>query len=190
MSAGRLLCRSCAGRPFACRLIRAAFFYRGPMPALIHGFKYRGRKDAARAAGRWMARHLCRFPELAGAEALVAVPLHWRKLRQRGYNQAEILAEALGAEAGLPVLNLLKRTVSTRPQWDLDRDSRLLNLSGAFAARPQARNRRLLLIDDVCTSGTSLEECGRALRRAGAAEVNAFVLARQTLFAGAPPPGK
>jgi ComF family protein len=162
-------------------LVRAAFLYRGPVPGLVHAFKYRGRRAAARAAGRWMACLLPRFPELAGHDSLVPVPLHPRRLEERGYNQAGLLADELSRMAGPPVLELLRRARPTRPQWDLDRQSRLRNLAGAFLASPQARGRSVLLIDDVCTSGASLEECGRALHRAGALRVSAYVLARQTL---------
>ena len=199
ISGGKALCRSCAGRmeirpavtcgisdtagagrPFACRLVRAAFLYRGPVPALVHAFKYRGRRAAARAAGRWMACLLPRFPELSGHDTVVPVPLHTRRLKERGYNQAGLLAEELARMAGWPVLDLLQRAKPTRPQWDLDRQSRLKNLAGAFLAVPQARGRSVLLIDDVCTSGASLEECAQALHRAGASRVAAYVFARQT----------
>ena len=181
LSGGGVLCRSCAGRPFACRLVRAAFLYRGPVPGLVHGFKYRGRRDAARTAGRWMAARFPAFPELSGFEALVPVPLHPRRARERGYNQAALLAAGLSGGTGLPVLDLLERVRDTRPQWDLGREPRRKNLAGAFRAQAGARGRSLLLVDDVCTSGTSVEECGRALHRAGAARVAAYVLARQTL---------
>ena len=177
------LCPACAGRPFACRTIRAAFLYKGPVPALAHGFKYRGRQDAARTAGRWMAEHLPRFRELSGYDALVPVPLHPRRLCERGYNQAEILAREIGLRAGLPVKDLLERPKATKPQWDLDREARRDNLAGAFTAKPQARGLSVLIIDDICTSGNSLEECGRALHRAGALRIAAFVFARQTLAA-------
>jgi len=181
IAGGKALCRSCSNRPFACRLVRAAFLYRGPVPSLVHAFKYRGRQTAARAAGRWMACLLPRFPELSGHDTVVPVPLHPRRLRERGYNQAGLLAEELARIAGRPVLDLLQRAKLTRPQWDLDRQSRHKNLAGAFLAAPQARGKSVLLIDDVCTSGASLEECGRALHRAGAARVAAYVFARQTL---------
>jgi ComF family protein len=181
LAGGQDLCRACTGRSLACRLVRAAFLYRGPVPSLVHAFKYRGRRSAARAAGRWMACRLSRFPELSGHDTLVAVPLHPRRLRERGYNQAGLLAEGLARMTGQPVLDLLQRARPTRPQWDLDRQSRRENLAGAFLAAPQARGKSILLIDDVCTSGASLEECGRALLRAGAARVAAYVFARQTL---------
>ena len=179
--ADKILCRACTGRPFACRLVRAAFLYRGPVPDLVHSFKYRGRRAAARAAGRWMACLLPRFPELSGHDTLVPVPLHPRPLKKRGYNQAGLLAAELSRATGLPMLDLLERAKPTRPQWDLDRRSRAENLAGAFRATPLAREKSVLLIDDVCTSGASLEECGRALVRAGAARVAAYVFARQTL---------
>ena len=181
IAGGKALCRSCSNRPFACRLVRAAFLYRGPVPGLVHAFKYRGRQEAARAAGRWMACLLPRYPELSGHDMVVPVPLHPRRLRERGYNQAGLLAEELARIAGRPMLDLLQRAKLTRPQWNLDRQSRHKNLAGAFLAAPQARGKSVLLIDDVCTSGVSLEECGRALHRAGAARVAAYVFARQTL---------
>ncbi len=177
-----LYCSRCSsGRP-ACRLIRAAFWYRGPAVSLVHAFKYRGRKEAARAAGSWMARAFERYPELGLPDALTAVPLHARRLRLRGYNQAQLIAEALGRELRVPVLPLLRRARATRPQWRLGRGERLQNLRGVIAAAEgagRARGMRLLLIDDVCTSGASLEACAAALREAGAGPVDGFVFARQ-----------
>ena len=175
------LCPDCRRGPFACGLIRAAFLYRGPVPGLVHAFKYRGRRQAADAAGRWMACLLPGLPELAGHDVVVPVPLHPRRLRERGYNQARLLAVRVGAAAGLPVLDLLKRVLPTRPQPGLDRRARARNLAAAFLAAPEAGGRSVLLVDDVCTSGASLEGCAEALRRAGARRVGAFVLARQTL---------
>jgi len=109
------------------------------------------------------------------------VPLHPRRLRERGYNQALLLAEGLAPALSLPVWDVLSRPKDTKPQWDLDKESRRRNLAAAFQAGPEARGKSLLLVDDVCTTGASLEGCGRALHRAGAARVAAFVLARQTL---------
>ncbi len=173
-------CRACSTRLFACRQVRAAFLYKGALPGVVHSFKYRGRLGAARAAGRWMARALPRFPELSGFDALVPVPLHPRRLAERGYNQAGLLATELSAAAGLPVLELLERRKPTAPQWSLDRDARRENLAGAFVAGAAAKGLKLLLIDDVCTSGSSLEGCAKALQGAGAASVSGYVLARQT----------
>jgi ComF family protein len=184
LGAGRVFCGACAGRLFACRLIRAAAAHRGPAASLVHAFKFRGSPTAARAAGRLMAGDLSRRPELSGFDALVPVPLHPRRERERGYNQAEILARELGAATGLPLLGLLERRRGAAPSWRLGRAARREELAGAFAARAGggARGRRLLLVDDVCASATTLEECALALRREGAADAAACVFARAGSF--------
>jgi ComF family protein len=177
-------CAACAGRLFACRLTRAAASYRGPAASLVRAFKFRGLPCAARAAGRAMAEDFPRRPELAGFDALVPVPLHPRRERERGYNQALLLARELGAATGLPVRELLERRRAAAPSWRLGRDARRAGLSGAFAPRPGggADGRRLLLVDDVCASATTLEECALALRRAGASDVAGYAFARAGYF--------
>ena len=178
----RDFCGACAGRLFACRLARAAVSYRGPAASLVHAFKFRASPSAAREAGRVMARELPRWTELSGFDALVPVPLHPRRKRERGYNQAEIIAREVAAATGLPMLDVLERRRASSPSWRLGRMARRAELSGAFAARPDAHKavagRRLLLIDDVCASATTLEECAFALRRAGACDAAGFVFAR------------
>ena len=184
LGARRDYCGACAGRLFACRLIRAAAAHRGPAASLVHAFKFRGSPAAARAAGRLMARDFARRPELSGFDALVPVPLHPRRERERGYNQAEILARELGAATGLPLLHLLERPRGAAPSWSLRRDARREELAGAFTARAGdgARGKRLLLVDDVCASATTLEECALALRRAGAVDAAACVFVRAGRF--------
>ncbi|MBI5200794.1 MAG: ComF family protein [Elusimicrobia bacterium] len=172
------LCRRCRGRLFAVDAIRAAFSYRAPVRELLHSFKYRGRLDAGRALADWMAGRFRRHRELAGARAIIPVPLHPRRLRERGFNQAELLAAAVSRASRLPCLPGLVRTRRTRAQWGLSRDSRLKNLEGAFEWQGPPPPDSVLLIDDVCTSGGTLEACGLALQAAGAREIRAFVLAR------------
>lgn len=178
----RDFCGACSGRLFACRLIRAATAHRGPAASLVHAFKFRGFPSAARAAGRAMARDFARRPELSGFDALVPVPLHPRRERERGYNQALVLARELGAATGLPVLDLLERPRPAGPSWRLDREGRRAELAGAFAARAGTARRpeglRLLVVDDVCATATTLEECARALRRAGARDAAGYAFAR------------
>jgi ComF family protein len=184
LGARRDFCGACAGRLFACRLIRAAAAHRGPAASLVHAFKFRGFPSAARAAGRLMAADHARRPELSGFDALVPVPLHPRRERERGYNQAEILARELGAASGLPLLGLLERSRAAAPSWRLRRAARRQELAGSFALRPgaDAAGRKLLLVDDVCASSTTLEECALALRRAGAVDVAACVFSRAGFF--------
>ena len=182
----RIFCAACSGRLFACRLARSAAAYRGPAASLVRAFKFRGLKCAAREAGRFMARDYVRRAELRSFDGLVPVPLHPRRERERGYNQAALLARELSAAAGLPVLDLLERRRAASPSWRLGRAERRTELSGAFALKPGseavAAGRRLLLIDDVCASATTLEECALALRRAGALDVAGYAFARAGSF--------
>ena len=179
--AGKAHCSRCSGRLFACSMIRAAFRYEEAAVSLVHSFKFRGRRDAARTAGEWMAAALPDLPELGRPDALVPMPLHPRRRRERGYNQAKLLAEGLSPFADAPVEELALRCKETRPLWALRRDQRHDALKGAFACpRPaDVAGRRLWIVDDVCTSGASLENCAEALLAAGAASVRGFVFARQ-----------
>ncbi|MBI3563729.1 MAG: ComF family protein [Elusimicrobia bacterium] len=182
LGARRDFCGACAGRLFACRLVRARAAHRGPAAALVHAFKFRGLRGAAREAGRLMAADLPRRPELSGFDAVVPVPLHPARRRERGYNQAELLAREVAAATGLPLLDALERRRAASPSWGLGRERRRAGLAGAFAARAGAAEscagRRLLLIDDVCATATTLEECALALRRAGAADAAGYAFTR------------
>jgi ComF family protein len=114
-------------------------------------------------------------------DCLMPVPLHVDRLREREFNQSLLLADRLNRRLRLPLsYDNLVRLRSTQPQTDLSRKARLKNLRSAFGlARPEAvRSRRILLVDDVCTTGTTLNECAKALRKAGAKEVYAVTLAR------------
>lgn len=165
-----------------CRLIRAAARHAGPAAGLVHALKFRGCTDGAAQAGRTLARELARRPELWGYDALVPVPAHPSRERRRGYDQALLIARELGAAARLPVRRLLVRSRAGAPAWTLGRLQRREQLRGAFAPAPWSTGliagRRLLLVDDVCATGETLEDCGRALRGAGARDVGGLVFAR------------
>ncbi len=184
LGARRDFCAACTGRLFCCRLIRAACAHRGPAASLVHAFKFRGQRDAARLAGRVLAAQVRRRPELRGFDAVVAVPASPRRERERGYNQAEIIAREVAAAAGVALLDALERRRAAAPMWRLGREDRRARLAGAFAPRPQARvaGLKILLVDDVCATATTLEECARALRAAGAADARAAVFARAGAF--------
>ena len=148
----------------------------------MHAFKYRGRKDLSVFLSREMARELERFPELSAYKFIVAVPLHPAKLRERGFNQAELLAGGLAPAAGLFHLEgAAARLRDTRSQTTLSKAERRANMAGAFgAAKPElVKGRSILLVDDVATTLATLEALAAALKNAGAKAVAAYTLARE-----------
>ena len=177
-------CYGCRRRPPKI-VVRAATVYQGILPPALHRFKYRGRKSLARSFGLLLRAAWERFPELQHIQGIVPVPLHPKNERIRGYNQAELLAHELSREISRPVISLLVRTRQTRSQIQLTRPYRQANMHNAFALHPLAlkkqevlRKGSFLLMDDVCTTASTLEACARALRGAGIRNVHALVLAR------------
>jgi ComF family protein len=168
---------------------RAVVRYDDIARALVHAFKYGDRLDLAPTMGRWTAgagREL-----LADADALIPVPLHWRRLWARRFNQSAALAEAVSAVSGVPVIHTaLKRIKATAHQVGLSQSERSINVQGAFRLSDEGRmkvtGRRLVLIDDVLTSGATVDACTRALLRAGAANVDVLVFARVVAAARTP----
>jgi ComF family protein len=151
--------------------------YAGPLRDAVVWLKYHDRRSLARDLGLLLAVSLEEQREAWLPDALVPVPIHPRRRRERGYNQAELLAAALSELTGLPVRDALERVADTPPQVDLSREQRWQNVRGAFAPRAGlSPGRRPVLIDDVQTTGATLEEGARALRAAGAHVVYALTL--------------
>jgi ComF family protein len=160
---------------------RAAVRYDEIARTLVHSLKYGDRLDLAPTAGRWMARAGREL--LQDADALVPVPLHWRRLWARRFNQSALLAKTVSEIAGVPVAeNALKRVKPTVQQVGLTQKERAGNVQGAFRVpaegRAEVKGRRLVLIDDVLTSGATADACARTLLRAGACNVDVVVFAR------------
>jgi ComF family protein len=160
---------------------RAAVRYDEVARALVHGFKYGDRMDLAPMMARWMAR--AGHELLGDADGLVPVPLHWRRLWARRFNQSAALAGVIADLSGVPVLHgALRRVRATVQQVGLNKNQRADNVQGAFKVLPaqkaDVKGRRLILIDDVLTSGATVDTCARALLRAGAAHVDVLVFAR------------
>ena len=157
--------------------------YDGVLRHAIHQFKYRDRPQLAVPLGLLLADYAQeQAPALNGLrfDALLAVPMHPVRQRQRGYNQSARLAQAVGEKLGLPLaLTTLVRIRPTRPQVGLSAEARRTNLRGAFAVKQakEVAGKTLLLLDDVVTSGSSLYECSITLQAAGAAAVYALTLA-------------
>lgn len=179
---GTVLCPACITEPPAFDRARAALRYDGPARAMILAMKHRGRMQATGAFGTWMAA--CAGDLLAEADALVPVPLHRWRLVKRGFNQSALLARVVGRRADVPVLlDALVRARATRSQQGLSAAQRADNITAAAFAVPARRGaavagRKLVLVDDVLTTGTTLSACARTLKRAGAATVDVLVLAR------------
>ena len=148
---------------------------------IVLALKHGDRLDLVPAAAEWMCRAGVGIFE--SDTLLVPVPAHWTRLFTRRYNQSALLAQGLGRASDRPVaMTALRRTRRTPPQVRLSAAARHRNVTGAFAVRPDKANavegRRLLLVDDVLTTGATLSACAKALRRVGAAGVDALVLAR------------
>ena len=158
----------------------AAFAYEGTLRKALAALKY---GSAARVARPLVERAAGRFGDLAalaGSPVLVPVPIHPQRLRERGYNQAGLLAAGLARIARLPTADLLLRLRATTRQHRLDRAARLRNLRDAFAVKPDARAPPMvILVDDILTTSATLEACAAVLRDAGAAHVFGFAVARE-----------
>jgi ComF family protein len=167
--------------PPAYHRARAAVRYDDAAKPLVHGLKYQDRTDLAPVMAGWMARAGREL--LADADLLVPVPLHWRRSFSRRFNQSGALAAAIGRASAVPMAPLaLARVRPTRQQVGLSRSERASNVQGAFRVPDRQRatvaGRRLVLVDDVLTSGATVDACARALLRAGAAGVDVLVFAR------------
>lgn len=158
--------------------IRGAALFEGVVRKAIHELKYRGRTALALPLAELIVHVWGNglFP----VDCLVYVPLHPRRLRERGYNQAALITEGLTKEIRLPILTgALVRSRMTEAQTKLGARERQRNVAGAFSARPQAVDgRSIMLVDDVCTTGSTLQACADALRAAGADQVYAMTVAR------------
>lgn len=167
--------------PPAYHRARAAVRYDDVARKLVHALKYGDRMDLAPMVGRWMTRAGREL--LRDADALVPVPLHWRRLWTRRFNQSAALAEHISRESGIAVAHAaLTRVKATAQQVGLSRKDRAANVQGAFkvaaGAKAEVAGSSLILIDDVLTSGATSNACARALLRAGARQVDVLVFAR------------
>ncbi len=160
---------------------RAAVRYDEIAGTMVHALKYGDRLDLAPVMARWMARAGGEL--LSDAELIVPVPLHWRRMWSRRFNQSATLAKLLAKPHGLPVsVTALKRVRATPQQVGLSKSERAANVQGAFrvdaAGRAEIAGRHILLVDDVLTSGATVDTCARALLRGGARQVDVLTFAR------------
>lgn len=171
-------CRSCRQRPTRTRGMVRVGYYEGVLAELIRAYKYHGHESIEPILATWLADAVRTAPWLDEVEAIVSVPTHWRHRIARPLYAAEALAAGVARHTGVPEARVLRRVRGGRHQIGLPYTERQENVRGAFAMRSGVtlRKARLLLIDDVKTTGATIEECAKVLRRAGAAKVYAAVV--------------
>ncbi len=169
-------------------MARAVGIHQGGLKELVHGLKYRGRRDLAHPMGRMLHDTFERYWHTPPVDAVVPIPLHVKRLRQRGFNQSALLLRAwqrASSEAAVgwtppSCSTALLRTRRTAPQTGLSRRERRRNMRGAFTVDEKAglEGQRLVLLDDVLTTGATVEEAARVLMAAGAASVDVLTFTR------------
>ncbi len=177
LKAAAALCGECIKRepPFASTF--APFEYAHPLDLLLVRLKFARNLAAGRVLAQ-LALDALAENRVPVPQAIVPVPLHRGRLRERGYNQALELARPFSEALGVPVRELLVRNRATAAQSDLDAAARRRNVRGAFEVTGSALPAHVAVVDDVMTTGTTIRECARVLRRAGVARVDVWVLAR------------
>ena len=173
-------CSWCRENPLSVDRIRAPFLMEGAIRKAVFSLKYRGLRAAAPELGRLLAQYLTDYT--APGDVIVPVPLHHRRLRTRGYNQSALLAHELYKLTALPQANkLLTRFKDAPPQVEAaTRSQRRSNVDGSFRASDDAAGLKVLLIDDVVTTGSTMSACAAALKAAGAVSVWGLALARES----------
>jgi ComF family protein len=161
-------------------LALTAFAHEGPLRKALERLKYAAARRVAEPIARAAAPTLSQLVAMGGAATLVPVPIHPTRLRQRGYNQAGLIADALGGLLRIPVQELIVRSRETTKQHRLDRAARLRNLQDAFERAPGfSPAGPIILVDDILTTSATLEACAGVLRRTGSEDVYGFAIARE-----------
>ncbi|MFA5114257.1 MAG: ComF family protein [Candidatus Margulisiibacteriota bacterium] len=162
--------------------VYSAAVYDGALKEAIHRFKFNKRKNLAEPLGVLLVQYVSQAPglKMAEVEAIIPVPLHHKRRRERGFNQAELLAKVVGRYYDKPVINALERQKNTHAQFDLPRDARFANIREAFrvSVPRSVHNRKVMLLDDIYTTGSTVGECVRALKTAGAKRIEILTLSR------------
>ncbi len=178
------VCGACLSSPPPYTAARAALLFEGKTKELIHRFKYGNKSQCSRPLGLLTIQHLAQFVTAISPDVLLPVPLHPKRLRHRSFNQALLLSEILGKAWHLPISRSnLQRIRWTEPQINLSAEERVRNVRGAFAVTdPQALSgKRVVLVDDVYTTGSTVAECARVLKGAGTEAVYVATVARAPL---------
>jgi ComF family protein len=174
-------CHDCYLKKTSFNSARSVAEYEGVIKKALHIFKFNNRYGLKTCLGRIAADYLNNSSgmNLSEVDMMIPIPLSRKKLKAREYNQAKLLAEELSKHTGLAINDeILKRTRETTPQFELSRKERLSNLKDAFAASSAVKDKTILLIDDIYTTGATVKEASNALKRAGARKVHVLTIAR------------
>ncbi|MGQ9789105.1 MAG: double zinc ribbon domain-containing protein [Armatimonadota bacterium] len=179
-------CASCTTHPFVVEAVRAAAYYRGVVKRALHRCKYGKHPTVAPALAELLIKgwHTTLTAPLHAAEVVIPVPIHCHRERERGFNQSMLIAKSFCDSTGLPLLqDVMERTVYRRPQVGLDAHERQQNVKDAFrVVKPErVAGKSVLLVDDVWTTGSTLNESAKALFSAGASRVFAYTVAHESL---------
>ena len=175
------LCERCALEDVGFDLARSFGIYDGPLARAIQQLKYEKEQGLTHDLAQLLRIQIAEERPEHTFDAITFVPMSADRKFKRGFNQAELLARKLGNTLKLPVISALRKSRTTRPQMELSGDERRQNLIGAFSSVNSKLPKRMLVIDDVFTTGTTISECGKALKAAGVHEVFALTLARAPL---------
>ena len=174
------LCGDCLQQHFTFDCARSLLLYQPPVADLILGLKFAGQLNGLSTLARLAANSAC-LHELTEPELIAPVPLHLNRLRERGFNQASLIARACLPQWGNRIrVDVLARNRLTTPQSQLSGRERRSNLQQVFSVEngDEVRGKRILVVDDVFTTGSTVNECARVLRKAGAARIEVFTVAR------------
>lgn len=178
------LCLSCIDkinflRPTA--FVHSVAAYDGPLKKAILNFKFKNKKDLAEPLGKLIIRYLNEFTGLLKVDMIIPVPLHPKRLDERGFNQVELLSWTITKRFDIPTVSgLLFRKKETTPQFDLPKKERYTNIKGAFEVKGKKflEGKSVLLIDDIYTTGSTVAECTKTLKTAGALKVYILTLSK------------
>lgn len=175
------ICSYCRKHPLSLKRIRAFVRFKDPLPLIIHAFKYQGKKSLGKLLGERLALIVKSEPYMQNADLIVPVPLHSVRKRERGYNQSEILAKKVSEETKIKFIDLLVRRKNTKTQTTLSPEERKKNVEDAFYIKEDLINlvkgKKIIVVDDVMTSGATLEACANPLLKHGAEEVYGLIVA-------------
>ncbi|MDA3792520.1 MAG: ComF family protein [Elusimicrobia bacterium] len=172
------VCRRCLRLEVFTDGIYTAAYYKEGIRDIIKDFKYSGKRYLGKYLGELIFGLYREFLENSDIDKIICLPMHRAKKQERGYNQAEILAGYLSKKTGIKKSgNYLKRVKKTVPQYNLSRHDRLENLSGAFKASKKAYGKHIIMIDDVATTGATIQNAARCLKNTGALRIYALVVA-------------